>query len=157
MRDDFSMKSLATVSIFIVALLASNMAALCSAQAQNQLSVALQVSYDNGYTLATGTVTDAGHNPVEGATVSIQAVDSTGKTVHFQLTYTDKNGIFSDKFKTPDGTTGDGNIFVSASKTGYDNGNAQSVFTTVPEFSTALTAIVTSISLALLILRKRRG
>jgi hypothetical protein len=87
--------------------------------------------------------------------VSIQAVDSSGKAVHFEMVYTDNNGAFTDKFKTPEGVSGEGNIFVSAGKPGYDNGTAQSAFTTVSEFSTAVIAAIISISIAMLILRKR--
>jgi hypothetical protein len=151
-----SSKWVATVSMLLAVVLTLNAAGLCSVKAQNQLSVSVQISNDNGYTVVTGIVTDLANNPVEGAAVSIQAVDASDKAVHFELTYTDKNGAFIDRFKTPEGDSGDGNIYVSASKPGYDNGNAQTAFTPVPEFPAAL-AIITSMSLAVLLLRRRSG
>ena len=155
MKRSLSAKSVATVSILVALVLTLNAVSLHSVKAQNQLSISVQISNDSGYTVVTGIVTDLGHNPVEGAAVSVQAVDSSGKAVHFELTYTDKNGAFIDRFKTPEGVSGEGNIYVSASKPGYDNGNAQSAFTVVPEFSTTLTVAIISISLALLMLRRR--
>jgi hypothetical protein len=152
-----SSKTVTTVSILLALVLVLSMSSLYSVRAQNQLSVSIQVSNDNGYTVVTGMVRVAGQNPVEGAAVSVQAVDSSGKAVHFELVYTDQNGAFTDRFKTPEGVTGEGNIFVSASKTGYGNGLAQTVFTAVPEFPTAFAAIMASISVTFLILRRRKG
>jgi hypothetical protein len=157
MKKISSMKSFATVSIILALVMVLSAARLCSVRAQNQLSVSIQVSNDSGYTIVTGTVKDASQNPVEGAAVSVQAVDSSGKTVHMELVYTDQNGAFTDKFKAPEGITGEGNIFVSASKPGYENGLAQTAFTAVPEFPTALGAIIASIFAAFLILRRRKG
>ncbi len=151
------MKPVATVSILLALVLALSAPSLYSVRAQNQLSVSIQVSNDSGYTLVTGIVKDAGQNPVQGAAVSVQAVDSSGKAVHFELFYTDQNGAFTDKFKAPEGVTGEGNIFVSASKPGYDNGLAQTAFTVVPEFPTAFVAIIASIFATFLILRRRRA
>jgi hypothetical protein len=155
MKNRLPAKSLGTISAIILLVIALSMAGLCTVNAQNQLSVSFQVSNDNEYTIVTGTVRDPANNPVEGSAVSIQAVDSAGKAVHFELVYTDSNGAFTDKFKTPEGVTGEGNIFVSAGKPGYDNGTAQSAFTAVPEFSATIAAALVSISIAMLILRKR--
>jgi hypothetical protein len=152
-----SVKSVATLSILLALVLVSSTSSLYSVRAQNQLSVSIQVANESGYTVVTGTVTDASHIPVQGAAVSVQAVDSSGKAVHFELVYTDQNGAFTDRFKTPEGVTGEGNIFVSASKPGYENGVAQTAFTAVPEFPTAFAAIITSISVAFLMLRRRKG
>ncbi len=157
MKKILSMKSVATVSILLALVLVLNAPGLCIVKAQNQLSVSVQISNDSGYTVVTGTVTDIDHNPVEGAAVSVQAVDSSGKAVHFELVYTGNNGAFVDRFKTPEGVSGDGNIYISASKPGYENGNTQSAFTVVPEFSTTFAAIIAATSLAFLILRRRKS
>jgi hypothetical protein len=149
-----SAKTVARISIFL-ALLMLSVSNLCGVRAQNQLSVSVQVSNDNEYTVVTGIVRDSNLNPVQAAAVSVQAVDSSGKVVHFELIYTDQNGAFSDRFKTPEGVTGEGNIFVSASKSGYENGATQTAFTIVPEFSTAFLAIVASMAALFLVLRRR--
>jgi hypothetical protein len=156
MKNRLPAKSLVgTISAIIVLVIALSMVGLCNVNAQNQLSVSFHVSNESEYTIVAGTVTDPANNPVEGAAVSIQAVDSSGKAVHFELVYSDSNGAFTDKFKTPEGVSGEGNVFVSAGKPGYDNGTAQSAFTAVPEFPTAVAAAVVSISIAMLILRRR--
>jgi len=156
MDSSLSPRSLATMSIIIVLILASNIASLGSVMAQNQLSISIQISNDSEYTVVTGAVTDFDHNPVEGAAVSVQAVDASGKPVHFELVYSDMNGAFIDRFKTPEGVSGDGNIYISASKPGYENGNAQSAFTVVPEFSTVFAAVIAAVSVTFLMLRRRK-
>ena len=151
-----SAKPVATISIFLALVIVLSASSLCGVIAQNQLSVSVQVSNDNEYTVVTGIVRDSNQNPVQAAAVSVQAVDSSGKVVHFELVYTDQNGAFSDRFKTPEGVTGEGNIFVSASKSGYENGITQTAFTIVPEFSTAFAAIVASMAVAFLVVRRKR-
>ncbi len=143
--------------LFLIIIFSVSSISLQSVQAQNQLSVSINVIEDGEYTKITGLVTNHDQEPIEGATVSIQAVDPTGKTVHFDLVYTNENGQFIDRFKTTEGFDGkDGIIYVSANKLGYENGSTQANFTAIPEFPTALTVSIISIVLALAVLKKRK-
>ena len=104
-------------------LLISAVVGLPKAYAQDELQVTVSTVNDGEYTIITGVVTDSNHNPVEGAKVSIQVNDPSGKTIHMELTYSDENGEFMDKFKTPEDVNGECTIYVSASKSGYENGS----------------------------------
>ncbi|MEM3676958.1 MAG: hypothetical protein QW176_02285, partial [Candidatus Bathyarchaeia archaeon] len=56
-----------------------------NANAQDELQVTVSVTSDGEYTTITGVVTDSNHDPVEGARVSIQVNDPSGKTIHMEL------------------------------------------------------------------------
>jgi len=92
MARGFHERSMATASILFIVILSLNAFNLQGVQAQNQLSVTFSLSYQQGYTKIAGTVTDINQSPVEGAIVSIQAIDPAGETVHFDMVYTDQIG-----------------------------------------------------------------
>jgi uncharacterized membrane protein len=77
-----------------------------------------------------GRVYAKGSFPSAKATVSIQVVDSEGKTVHFRLLETAIGGYFSDGFmiesKAQSGTY---TVFATASAEGFKEGFARTVFT----------------------------
>lgn len=123
--------------------------------AQDELQVTVSTVNDGEYTIITGVVIDSNHNPVEGAKVSIQVNDPSGKTIHMELTYSDENGGFMDKFKTPEDVKGECTIYVSASKPGYENGSTTSSFTAIPEFSNALLVTAIPLIITLKMLKKR--
>jgi archaellum component FlaF (FlaF/FlaG flagellin family) len=76
-----------------------------------------------------GRVTQGQNNLVPGAGVSVQVNDPRGSMVHLQLTYSDSSGTYSDKFILPQGSAqGLYRAFVSASKAGFSNGQAQTTF-----------------------------
>ncbi|MGC8961406.1 MAG: carboxypeptidase-like regulatory domain-containing protein [Candidatus Bathyarchaeia archaeon] len=130
-------------------LMALLVAAPSMAGAQSELQVSVSVTNEGGYTVITGIVTDSNHDPVEGARVSIQVNDPSGKTVHMELTYSDENGEFSDRFKMPEDINGECTIFVSASKSGYGVGGNTSSFTAIPEFSGAILALAAPLTFLL--------
>jgi hypothetical protein len=123
--------------------------------AQSELQVTVSAVNDGEYTTITGVVSDPNHNPVEGAKVSIQVNDPSGKTIHMELTYSDENGMFSDKFKMPEDVNGECIIYVAASKPGYGVGVNTSSFTAIPEFSEVLLALAAPLIFALKTLRKK--
>jgi hypothetical protein len=125
-------------------------------QAQNQLSVSINVWNDSEYTQITGIVRDANQNPVPVATVSIQAVDPTGKVLHVSLVYTNQSGQFTDRFKTLERFDGQGTIYVSVTKAGYQNATASASFTPIPEFSEVYMISVVSMILVLALLKRSR-
>jgi len=155
MARGFHERSMATASILFIVILSLNAFNLQGVQAQNQLSATFSVSYQQGYTKIAGTVTDINQSPVEGAIVSIQAIDPAGETVHFDMVYTDQIGRFTDEFKTPEVFNGEGTIYVSASKAGYEKGSTQANFTAIPEFSTTIMATFMSMLLALTLLKRK--
>jgi hypothetical protein len=66
--------------------------------------------------------------------------------VHVQLTYSDSNGAYSDPFTLPQGSAqGQYTVFVSASKVGFNNGQAQTRFSvgtqTISSVSTSSASI----------------
>lgn len=126
-----------------------------SVQAQDNLTISVLASENDGYTQITGTVTGPDQTPIEGAKVSIQVNNPSGKAAHLEFTYTDQNGQFEDVFKTPDGVNGEYTIYISASKAGYENGSAVTTFTAVPEFTTISLVAILSVMIALGILKKR--
>jgi hypothetical protein len=101
-----------------------------------------------------GVVTNPSQQPVEGAQVSIQVDDASGKTIHLALVYTDKDGYYSDQFKMPENVNGGFRVYVSAVKTGFERAIAQSEFTSIPEFSTLTFVFVVGTTLASLMSRK---
>ena len=107
------------------------------------------------FTEIAGTVTDSNQNPISLVKVSIQVDDPSGKTLHVGFTNTDQSGNFIDRFSTPEGLNGECTIYISASKSGYENGTAQGTFIAIPEFSTVFIAIIVPILLALLMLRRK--
>ncbi|MEM3608260.1 MAG: carboxypeptidase-like regulatory domain-containing protein [Candidatus Bathyarchaeia archaeon] len=127
-----------------------------NANAQDELQVTVSVTSDGEYTTITGVVTDSNHDPVEGARVSIQVNDPSGKTIHMELTYSDENGEYSDKFRMPENVNGECTIYVTASKPGYGVGGNTSSFTAVPEFSEMLLALAAPLVFMLKTLKKRQ-
>ena len=150
----FLAKSTVAASILILIMVSLNAVNIQIVQAQEQLAVTFNVSNDGEYTHVTGTVVDANQEPVEWAEVSIQVDDPSGETIHLELKYTDQNGEFTDSFKTPEEVNGECTIYVSARKTGYENGYAQAAFTAVPEFSVTFIVAIAAILLTLLMLKK---
>lgn len=101
--------------------------------AQTSLSVTVstnQTQYSPAQSvLISGTVRDNLNNPVLGAGVSIQVNGPSGKLVHVLLVYTNEAGSYSDSFILPaDSAAGQYTVYVSASKSGYSNGQNQSQF-----------------------------
>jgi len=69
-----------------------------------------------------GLLTDSSNEPVKNAMVSIQVVDPTEKIIHIELIYSDSDGGFLDSFiLTPSLEFGIYNIYITASKTGYED------------------------------------
>lgn len=69
-----------------------------------------------------GLLTDSSNGPVKNAMVSIQVVDPTEKIIHIELVYSDSDGEFLDSFiLTPSLDFGIYNIYITASKTGYED------------------------------------
>ena len=137
-----------TITLLFFSVLVQNI------EAQNQLSVSVNVSNDGEYTQLTGIVRDANQNPVPVAAVSIQAVDPTGKVLHVSLVYTDQNGQFTDRFKTLEWFDGQGTIYVSVTKAGYQNTTASASFTPIPEFSKVYIVAIVSTLLVLVLSKK---
>ena len=137
-----------TITLLFFSILIQNV------QAQNQLSVSVNVSNDGEYTQLTGIVRDANQNPVPVAAVSIQAVDPTGKVLHVSLVYTDQSGQFTDRFKTLEWFDGQGTIYVSVTKAGYENTTASAAFTPIPEFSKVYVVAIVSTLLVLTLSKK---
>ena len=125
-----------------MAILSINVANLQSTQAQEQLSISANVSYDDENTEITGTVLDETQTPVEGAKVSIQVDNPDGSPLHFALIYTDTTGSFVDKFKTPEDINGECSVYITASKVGYGTGMNQVTYTAIPEFSMLLVPFI---------------
>lgn len=155
MINNSKTRLIATIFIAFVIFLSLNATNLRSVHAQNQLSIALNVSNNEQITEITGTVTDLNQNPISLAKVSIQVDDPSGKTLHVGFTNTDQSGNFIDRFSTPEELNGECTIYISASKSGYENGTAQGTFIAIPEFSTIFIAIIVPILLALLMLRRK--
>ncbi|MEM2122991.1 MAG: carboxypeptidase-like regulatory domain-containing protein [Candidatus Bathyarchaeia archaeon] len=125
-----------------------------SVNAQSELQVTVSATNDGEYTTIMGVVTDSNYNPVEGARVSIQVNDPSGKTIHMELTYSDGNGEFSDRFKMPEDVSGECIIYVTASKSGYEVGGNTASFTAIPEFSEILLALAAPLMFMLKTLKK---
>lgn len=69
-----------------------------------------------------GLLTDFSNEPVKSAMVSVQVVDPTEKIIHIELIYSDSDGEFLDSFiLTPSLDFGIYNIYITASKTGYED------------------------------------
>jgi len=79
--------------------------------------------------LISGNVHDAQGNPVFGAGVSIQVNDPGQSFVHVQLLLTDQSGAYSDQFTLLiNADQGQYTIYVTASQSGYSNGQSQAQF-----------------------------
>lgn len=65
-----------------------------------------------------GVVTELSQQPVEGARVSIQVGDASGKTIHLALVYTDRDGYYSDQFKMPENVNGSSRFTFQPSRRG---------------------------------------
>jgi hypothetical protein len=109
-----------------------------SVQAEEPLSIDVQITETGEYTQIEGIVTDSQQTPVEGAAVSIQVEDPSGNTIHVDLSYTDGEGKFWDRFRNPEGINGECAVSVLTSKTGYGAAMNQVTYTAIPEFSPLL-------------------
>lgn len=101
-----------------------------------------KTQYSPGETVTiTGIVLDNQSNPVLGAGVSIQANDPQGNTAHVQLAFSDQAGGFQDSFLlSPNALRGEYQVYVAASKAGYDNAQASFQFSVLsPSVSTTST------------------
>lgn len=87
--------------------------------------------------VVTGRASDLSGLPVPNAAVSIQVTNPQGSSVHVVLTYTVADGAFEDRFTMgADAPTGNYTIFVTVSKTGYNDASVQLVFAFVsPDFT----------------------
>ncbi len=69
-----------------------------------------------------GLLIDSSNEPVKNAMISIQVVNPTEKIIHIELIYSDSNGEFQDSFMlTPSLDFGIYNIYITASKAGYED------------------------------------
>jgi len=95
-----------------------------------------------------GKVLDNQSKPVLGAGVSIQANDPQGNTIHVQLIYSDQAGAYSDSFTLPPNSAqGQYEIFVTASKSGFENAQTHVLFNVLSvTVSTTTTAYTTQTS-----------
>jgi hypothetical protein len=76
-----------------------------------------------------GKVTDSQNNPVSGARVAIQVNDPGNNVVHVQLVSSDQSGGYLDTLSLPmNAPQGQYATYVSASKPGFGNGQAQIQF-----------------------------
>jgi hypothetical protein len=107
-------------------------------QAEEPLSIDVQITETGEYTQIEGIVTDSQQTPIEGAAVSIQVEGPSGKTIHVDLSYTDGDGKFWDRFRNPEDINGDCTVSVLTSKTGYGAAMNQVSYTAIPEFSLLL-------------------
>jgi len=158
MAGDYAMKILLRASMNIYGLLLVTLVMLLlsvsHAWAQAQLTVTVNVSNNGEQMTVYGFVTNPSKQPVEGAQVSIQVDDVSGKTIHLALIYTDKDGYYLDQFKMPENVNGEFRVYVSAVKTGFERAIAQGEFTSIPEFSTLTFMFVVVTTLVSLMLRK---
>jgi len=120
--------------MFLLLLTLLSLTILPSAIGQTPLSVTVstnQTQYSPAQNvLISGMVRDNLNNPVLGAGVSIQVNGPSSKLVHVLLVYTNSAGSYSDSFILPaDSVAGQYTVYVSASKSGYANGQNQSQFT----------------------------
>ena len=88
-----------------------------------------------------GLVHDNQNNTVFGAGVSILVNGTGNNPIYVQLVYTDQSGAYSDSFiLAANSVAGQYTVYVSASKSGYTNGQIQT------QFSVAATSTTTSTS-----------
>ena len=88
-----------------------------------------------------GVVHDNQNNTVFGAGVSILVNGTGNNPIYVQLVYTDQSGAYSDSFiLAANSVAGQYTVYVSASKSGYTNGQIQT------QFSVAATSTTTSSS-----------
>ncbi|MEM2921960.1 MAG: carboxypeptidase-like regulatory domain-containing protein [Candidatus Bathyarchaeia archaeon] len=144
---------LSTLILISILLAASVIEASAAA---GQLTISAVSVNDNGTIRINGTVTDENQQPVAGVKVSIQVNDPQGKTAHLEFTYTNQEGKFEDTFTTPEGVDGEYTVYVTASKSGYENGSAVTTFTAIPEFSAIYLIALLSLALTLSILKRPR-
>jgi len=89
-----------------------------------------------------GSVKDSSGNLVEGAKVSIQVDDPSGRATQTELVSTDSIGSFHNSFTLPkDAQSGTYAVYVTASKEGYIDGRGQASFS-VGQSQTPAVAIV---------------
>ena len=119
------------------------------AYSQNNLTITSSTNKPQ-YTLSDtvtimGRVLDNQSNPLPGATVSIQVNDPYGTTIHIQLTFSDQLGAYRDSFAlSPNSPQGLYQVYVSVSKSGYENAQSHLQFEVLP--STVTTTITTASS-----------
>ena len=110
---------------------------------QSALSVTASTNksqYSPGETVTVlGKVTDGQNNPIMGAIVSIE-VDGPNGAVEIRSTYSDSSGTYSDTFTLPQSSAqGQYTAFVSASKPGFNNSQAQAKFSVVTQSTSSTT------------------
>jgi protocatechuate 3,4-dioxygenase beta subunit len=80
-----------------------------------------------------GRVLDNQSKPVLGASVSIQANNPQGTTIHVQLAFSDQLGGYVDSFAlSSDSPEGQYEVFVTASKSGYETAQTHLQFNVSP-------------------------
>jgi len=90
--------------------------------------------------LISGRVLDSHNNPVQGATVSLQVNNPQNQPLLVQLEYPDQTGYYADSLiLPPSSSAGTYTVFVSASKPGYNNAQAQTTFTVLAQTTTSVT------------------
>jgi len=81
----------------------------------------------------TGRALDNQSNPVVGAGVSIQVNNPQGTTIQIQLTFSDQSGGYVDSFAlASDSPQGQYEVFVTASKSGFENAQTHLQFSVLP-------------------------
>jgi len=101
--------------------------------ASSQLSVTALTdknSYTPGETVViNGTLSSSQGSPVVAGSISIQVVSPLGDSIHVDLVYTDSEGQYNDEFllvqDSPDGSY---TVYVTASKSGYEDAIASITF-----------------------------
>ncbi len=107
-------------------------------------------TYDRGQIVEIGGwVTNSTGSVVSDVSVYVLVSNPAGKTVYTATVRSDFNGKYFSQFTFPDDATlGTYTVYVIASKTGYDNGEAQATFTGIPEFQDAALAFMIFLLLA---------
>lgn len=102
--------------------------------------------YTPGETVTiSGRVLDNRSNPAVGASVSIQVNDPQGTTIHIQLIFSDQSGGYLDSFSlSPSSMQGQYLVFVSASKSGFENAQTRLQFNVLPLTATISTTAPSS-------------
>lgn len=118
---------------------------------QTALSVTASTNktqYSTGETVSiSGAVHDSQSTALSGVTVSIQVNGPGNKLVHVQLVYSDQSGGYSDSFLLPAASdAGQYTVFISATKSGYNNGQVQTQFSVSISSTTTSTSQTTSTS-----------
>lgn len=85
-----------------------------------------------------GRVTDGQNNPMMGVIISIE-VDGPAGALEVKSTYSDSSGAYSDTFTLPQSPAlGQYTVFVSASRAGFNNGQAQTKFSVGTQTTSSL-------------------